>query len=199
MIVIDAELGRQLRELRRDRGLTVQQLAAHTGLSRTSLTRIEAGTANPSVGTLKKVAGALGVSIGDLFTNGSDIHESEPPLAHSIAASTEVRVVRKDKRKTLSWPGRPWKTYLLTPDLQRKLEVLLNELEPGDTSDEFYTHEGEAFGFVMEGSYEITVGDNVYVLEEGDSIYYPSHLPHKMRVVGDRPTRALWVITPPSF
>lgn len=197
--MIDAEVGRQLRELRRDRGLTLQQLAAHTGLSRTSLTRIEAGTANPSVGTLKKVSGALGVSIGDLFTNGSDTQETESTFAHSSTASSEVRVVRKDKRKTLSWPGRPWKTYLLTPDLQRKLEVLLNELEPGDTSDEFYTHEGEEFGFVMEGSYEITVGDNVYVLEEGDSIYYPSHLPHKMRVVGDRPTRALWVITPPSF
>ena len=197
--MIDAEVGRQLRELRRDRGLTLQQLAAHTGLSRTSLTRIEAGTANPSVGTLKKVSGALGVLIGDLFTNGSDTQETESTFAHSSTASSEVRVVRKDKRKTLSWPGRPWKTYLLTPDLQRKLEVLLNELEPGDTSDEFYTHEGEEFGFVMEGSYEITVGDNVYVLEEGDSIYYPSHLPHKMRVVGDRPTRALWVITPPSF
>jgi transcriptional regulator with XRE-family HTH domain len=198
--MIDAEVGQQLRDLRRNRQMTVQQLAALTGLSRTSLTRIEAGTANPSVGTLKKVAGALGVSIGDLFINGAvDSRETESHVFSSSPAQSEVRVVRKDKRKTLSWPGRPWKTYLLTPDLQRKLEVLLNDLEPGDTSDEFYTHEGEEFGFVMEGTYEITVGDNVYVLEEGDSIYYPSHLPHKMRVVGDRPTKALWVITPPSF
>jgi quercetin dioxygenase-like cupin family protein len=91
------------------------------------------------------------------------------------------------------------KASLLTPDLQRKLEVLLNELMPGDTVDEAYTHEGEEFGFVLEGQYEVTVGDEVYVLDEGDSISYPSHLPHKMRVVGDRPSRSIWVITPPSF
>jgi quercetin dioxygenase-like cupin family protein len=181
--------------------MTVQQLASLTGLSRTSLTRIEAGSANPSVGTLRKVAGALGVSIVDLFSNGAtDHHETDHHLTPGHhPALTGVRVVRKDKRKMLAWPGRPWMTYLLTPDLQRKMEVLLNELQPGDTVDEVYTHEGEEFGFVLEGSYEVTVGDEVYVLEEGDSIYYPSHLPHKMRVVGDRPTKALWVITPPSF
>jgi len=99
----------------------------------------------------------------------------------------------------LSWPGRSWKTYLLTPDLQRKLEVLLNELEPGDTFDEPYTHQGEEFGFVLEGSYEVTVGDEVFVLNEGDSISYSSSLPHKMRVVGTSRSRSLWVITPPSF
>jgi quercetin dioxygenase-like cupin family protein len=110
-----------------------------------------------------------------------------------------ARVVRKDQRKTLAWPGRPWKTYLLTPDVQGELEVLLNELQPGATIDDAYTHEGEEFGFVLEGSYEVTVGGAVYVLEEGDSISYSSRIPHKMRVVGDRPSRSIWVITPPSF
>ena len=178
----------------------MQQLANMTDLSRTFISQIEAGTANPSVGTLKKVADALGVPIGALFTGLAD--ELEPATGRASLPATalnDVRVVRKDGRKALSWPGRPWKTYLLTPDLQRKLEVLLNELMPGDTVDDAYTHEGEEFGFVLEGSYEVTVGDEVYVLEAGDSISYPSHLPHKMRVVGDEPCRSIWVITPPSF
>lgn len=178
----------------------MQQLANMTDLSRTYISQIEAGTANPSVGTLKKVADALGVPIGALFTGLAD--EPEPAAGRSSLPATvqsDVRVVRKDARKALYWPGRPWKTYLLTPDLQRKLEVLLNELMPGDTVDDAYTHEGEEFGFVLEGSYEVTVGDEVYVLEAGDSISYPSHLPHKMRVVGDEPCRSIWVITPPSF
>jgi transcriptional regulator with XRE-family HTH domain len=190
------EVGQQLKALRRSKGLTLQQLAAMTDLSRGFISQIEAGTANPSVGTLKKVADALGVPMGALFTNGAADQAAPPPNG---AAQSEVRVVRKDRRKMLMWPGRPWKTYLLTPDLQRKLEVLLNELEPGDTTDEFYTHEGEEFGFVLEGSYEVTVGDEVFVLEAGDSISYPSRIPHRMRVVGDRRTKALWVITPPSF
>jgi transcriptional regulator with XRE-family HTH domain len=194
------EVGQQLRALRQERGLTIQHLAKLTDLSRTFISQIESGTANPSVGTLKKVADALGVPIGALFTGIGD----EPDAAvdrstPSPSSQADVRVVRKNGRKALSWPGRPWKTYLLTPDLQRKLEVLLNELMPGDTVDDAYTHEGEEFGFVLEGSYEVTVGGEVYVLEAGDSISYPSHLPHKMRVVGDQPCRSIWVITPPSF
>jgi transcriptional regulator with XRE-family HTH domain len=195
------EVGQQLRAVRRSKGITLTQLAALTNLSRSFLSQIEAGTANPSVGTLKKVADALGLTMAALFSEGeSDVgnaNEAEGRQGKPVASP--VRVVRRDRRKILQWPGRPWKTYLLTPNLQGKLEVLLNELEPGDTFDESYTHEGEEFGLVLEGSYEVTVGDEVYVLEAGDSISYPSHLPHKMRVVGDRPVKALWVITPPSF
>lgn len=193
------EVGQQLRTLRLERRLTLQQLASMTDLSRTYIGQIEAGVANPSVGTLKKVADALGVPIGALFTNGASEGVGGRDVEPNSSSAPSPRVVRRDQRKTLSWPGRPWKTYLLTPDLQRKLEVLLNELEPGDTVDEAYTHQGEEFGFVLEGRYEVTVGDEVFVLNEGDSISYPSSLPHKMRVVGTSRTRALWVITPPSF
>jgi transcriptional regulator with XRE-family HTH domain len=193
------EVGQQLKSIRRGKGITLRQLAEMTDLSRGFIGQIEAGTANPSVGTLKKVADALGIPMGALFTDGAAEQITSSPGANGAAPVSEVRVVRKDRRKTLMWPGRPWKTYLLTPDLQRKMEVMLNELEPGDTFDEVYTHEGEEFGLILEGAYEVTVGDEVFVLEEGDSIYYPSRIPHKMRVVGDRRTKALWVVTPPSF
>jgi transcriptional regulator with XRE-family HTH domain len=193
------EVGQLLRAMRRERGLTLQELARLTDLSRTFIGQIEAGTANPSVATLKRVADALGVPMAALFT---DAAAGSAPAVEAGANGSErsaVRVVRRDKRKMLAWPGRPWTTYLLTPDLQGKLEVLLNELEPGDTVDDAYTHEGEEFGFVLEGTYEVTVGGQVYVLQEGDSISYSSRVPHKMRVVGDRRSRSIWVITPPSF
>ncbi len=195
------EVGQQLRAVRRSKGITLTQLAAMTKLSRSFLSQIEAGTANPSVGTLKRVAEALGLTMAALFSEGAGnvAGNMENNGQRGGATQGAVRVVRRDRRKILQWPGRPWKTYLLTPNLQGKLEVLLNELEPGDTFDESYTHEGEEFGFVLEGTYEVTVGEEVFVLEAGDSISYPSHLPHKMRVVGDQPVKALWVVTPPSF
>jgi transcriptional regulator with XRE-family HTH domain len=94
------ELGQQLRTLRKRRGLTLQQLADLTDLSRTYISQIETGTANPSVATLKKVADVLGVPMGALFSDGLD--QPPDPPAPLTAAQSDVRVVRRDGRKSLS-------------------------------------------------------------------------------------------------
>ena len=100
----------------------------------------------------------------------------------------------------LTWPGAHGRTQLLTPDLERKLEVTLSVWKPGyTTGPEPYAHAGEEFGLVLEGRFEVTVGDATFRLETGDTIYFPSHLPHRSRVLGRRPATTLWVITPPSF
>jgi transcriptional regulator with XRE-family HTH domain/mannose-6-phosphate isomerase-like protein (cupin superfamily) len=203
------ELGVKLKEIRRSKGVTLQQIADQTGLSKSFVSQIETGVANPSIGSLKKIADVLGVALGALFTNDEN-GASEPPPSTPLSgarngngttppAAGEVRVVRRNRRKMLIEPGKKGKMYLLTPDLQRKLEVILGEEEPGNADDEWYSHIGEECGFVLEGRYEVSVGDQVFVLEPGDSIYFPSHLPHKTRVLGDEPVKTIWVITPPSF
>jgi transcriptional regulator with XRE-family HTH domain len=203
------ELGAKLKEIRRGQGVTLQQIADQTGLSKSFVSQIETGAANPSIGSLKKITDVLGVPLGALFTNGengsSDSSASSgfangPNAVSSPADSSgEVRVVRRNRRKMLIEPGKKGKMYLLSPDLQRKLEVILGEEEPGNADEEWYSHIGEECGFVLEGRYEVSVGDRVFVLEAGDSIYFPSHLPHKTRVLGDEPVKTIWVITPPSF
>ena len=111
-----------------------------------------------------------------------------------------VRIVRKNQRKMLVCPGRTAKTYLLTPDLRGKLEVILDVEEPGHTSgQEYYSHEGEEFGIVLEGTYEVQVTKKRFILEEGDSIYFSSRIPHRVRDVGKKSAKTLWVITPPSI
>lgn len=192
------EIGQRLRALRRAKSITLQQVADGTGLSKSFVSQIEAGMANPTVASLKRIASVLGIPLAALFDGGPD----EPARAISEPGPTvrDVRVVRRDKRKTISWPGRRGDTHLLSPDLQRRLEVLLSVDQPGEGSDdEDYSHEGEEFGFVLEGSYEVVVANELYTLEEGDSIYYPSGLPHRTRAIGSKPARTLWVITPPSF
>jgi transcriptional regulator with XRE-family HTH domain len=200
------ELGAKLKEIRRGQGVTLQQIADQTGLSKSFVSQIETGAANPSIGSLKKITDVLGVPLGALFTNGEH-RPGEPPAALSnsngalqaVDPSGAVRVVRRNRRKVLIEPGKKGKMYLLTPDLQRKLEVILGEEEPGNADEEWYSHIGEECGFVLEGRYEVCVGDQVFVLEAGDSITFPSHIPHKTRVLGDQPVRTIWVITPPSF
>lgn len=73
-------------------------------------------------------------------------------------------------------------------------------LEPGhDSGQSFYAHEGIESGIVIQGSVEISLGDKTVVLNEGDSITYPSTLPHKWKNVGKITAVGIWVVSPPSF
>jgi transcriptional regulator with XRE-family HTH domain len=179
-----------IRRIRRNRGITLQAMARETGISLNYLSQIERGKTNPSIGIIKKITNILGVPFMGLGNEGLS----------SRTSFQEVGIVRRNMRKMLIFPKSKLKSYLLTPDLQRKLEVLWSEVKPGEKGEEvWYSHEGEEFGLVLEGQYEVTVEDKTYILNEGDSIYFPSHLAHKMRGVGTKPCRTIWVITPPSF
>lgn len=194
------DVGKRLRTIRKEKGFTVTEVAELADLSAGFVSQVENGSSNPSLQSLKRIGDALGVAMGDLFSHGSEHQEVDIRDKSSFAAESEVKVVRHNRRKVLEWPGRSAKSYLLTPDLQRQLEVTLTVVEPGSQiAAEAYSHEGEEFGLVLEGRYEVTVADQSYTLEEGDSIYFSSHLPHSSRALGDRPAKTLWVITPPSF
>ncbi len=192
-------LGRKLRSIRREKGLTLQQVADQAGLSKGFVSQVESGAANPSVASLMKIAEVLDTRLGTLFED-SPTPPPDPPSANLASPSGEVRIVRKSQRKRLVWPESTTRIELLTPDLRRRLEVLLGEIQPGAPAlTECYSHEGEEFGFVLEGSVEVTVDGQTLILDEGDSITYSSILPHIVRSANDRPARTLWVITPPSF
>ena len=187
------EILRKIKQLRREKGISLREMSRRTGLSEYYLSQVERGRANPSIGAIKRVTDGLGVPLMALLTTGGKENRSSGEVE-------EVRVVRAGKRKTLVYPGSLRTASLLTPDLQGRLEVLLTVEKPEpEGNDEWYCHEGEEFGLILEGRYEVTVEDRVYLLEEGDSICFPSRLRHKMRNPGNRLSKTLWVITPPSF
>jgi transcriptional regulator with XRE-family HTH domain len=189
-------VGRRLKELRTTKGFTLKQIAESADLSKSFVSQIESGSANPSIASLKRITDALEVPLGVLFEPDDEADGARD----SVAARDEVRVVRRHRRKMIRFPGRKSSSYLLTPDLQRRLEVILEVQDPEgeDGQEELYSHDGEEFGFVLEGRYEVTVDEETFVLEEGDSIAYPSHRPHAMRALAPG-TRTIWVVTPPSF
>jgi len=187
------EIFESIKRIRKSKGITLQEMSNRTGISVNHLSQIERGKTNPSIGTLKKITNVLGVPFMSLGNEGNG-----PPLSPNN--QKKAQVVRQDMRKMLVYPKSKTKVYLLTPDLQRQLEVILSESEPEEQGpEEWYSHEGEEFGFVLEGELEVTVDDEVYVLKEGDSISYRSHLPHRMKRIGDAPCKSIWVVTPPSF
>lgn len=189
-----ADIFESIKRIRKSKGITLHEMSKRTGISVNHLSQIERGKTNPSIGTLKKITNALEVPFMSLGNASNNC------LYNPTNQQSKAQVVRKDMRKMLVYPKSKTKVYLLTPDLQRQLEVILSESERGEQGpEEWYSHEGEEFGFVLEGELEVTVDDEVYLLQAGDSIYYQSHLPHRMKRIGDAPCRSIWVVTPPSF
>ncbi len=201
------DVGQRIREKRRKRNLTLEQLSQKSNLSKSFLSQIERNLAQPSVSSIKRIAQCLGTSVVNLFTNGMDSQESfgtlSPPAANGYKKQfvEDVKVVRANRRKSLTLPGSNVSYDLLTPDLNRLVEVMYLRTRPGESSGEepLIDPPGEKFGVVLKGTLEIRVRDDLYELQSGDSIYFPAHFAHSWRGVGDEAIAVVWVLTPPGF
>ena len=113
-----------------------------------------------------------------------------------------VKVVRAGQRKKIMYPNQPNNLHeLLTPDLNRLLEVNYFRCDPGFDSgpDPIVDPPGEKFLFILQGSVEYRIGEEVVRLNKGDSVSYPGDEPVSFRVLGDETLEAIGVITPPNF
>jgi transcriptional regulator with XRE-family HTH domain len=179
-------VGERLRRIRLERGLTIKEVAAGASLTESFISQLERSRVNPSVASLQRIAHVLGTSLGRLF-------DEVVPLAG--------RVVRRERRARLTYPGLRATDYLLSPDLNGRLEMIWAEAAPsGGSGEEFYSHEGEEeCVVVVRGRMEIWVGRERYLLRPGDAITFSSRLPHRWRNVGRGKLEAVWAITPPSY
>ncbi len=183
-----AAIGETVRSIRRERALTLEQLAEAAGLSVGVVSQLERGKGNPSFATLVQLAHGLDVPVGRLLLH---IDDDESPI------------VRKAERRRVDGHGLATAkaTYeLLTPDLSGALEATWVMSEPGhDTSETPFTHNGEEFGIVISGSLDVFVDGVRHHLEAGDSIRYSSTIPHWYVNSGDEPANCVWVSTPPTW
>jgi transcriptional regulator with XRE-family HTH domain len=192
-IVTRLSLGAKIRQHRKARRLTLTELAEQCNISPSFLSQIEREKANPSVATLKTIAKVFGVPLGSFFEEESASNGLHQP------PETVARVVRADRRKILIYPGSGIRNELLSPDLQRAIQMMWIVMPPGTDTGDFLVHEGEECGVVLQGTLEIWVGDEHYILKAGDAIYHPSSVPHRSRNVGDIDVIMVGGITPPSF
>jgi len=177
-------LGEKIRRKRCEKNLSLKDLAEKIGLTASFLSQVERELAEPSITSLRKIAEALDVPIFYFLLD----NENHSP------------VVRKNERKVLRFPSTHLTYELLSPDLNRQMEVLIAKLDPGAAGgEERSTHPGEECILVLEGKMEIMIGEDTYYLEEGDSIYYFSSIPHSLKNCGDSQLVFLSAITPPRF
>jgi len=198
-------LGSRIRDERRKRKLTLEVLSQKTELSKSFLSQIERGLAQPSISSLKRIVREFGMSVVDLFTSEpapEDPGGAAPSLKKNGQSYVDqVQVVRANRRKRLTLPGSYVSYDLLTPDLNRQVEVMFMRINPGEHSGEepMVDLPGEKFGYVLKGQLEAKMGEKVYQLAAGDSIYFPAHFPHSWKGLGEDSIEVLWVLTPPRF
>lgn len=191
------ELGQKIKELRSDRGMTLEELSNHSGVSQSLLSMIERNRSAPTVRTLERVVKALGTTISQVYK------DMEEDAADRDAGKNRVTVLKKVERKQLLLgPERARAHYeLLTPDYQRRLQFMYIHfpVRKAGKRGQFVSHEGEECGLILEGRLKAVVGDEEIILEEGDCIYFDSAIPHLMENIGNIEVRAFWVNTPPTF
>jgi transcriptional regulator with XRE-family HTH domain len=186
---VPADLGRSLgplmRQARKRQHLTLQQVAERAELSVSYLSQIERNLLTPSVGTLKRIARALGIATGQLIAPDAG------------AARPMVSVLRKNERKRVAFPQSSISYELLMPDFRRRASALWLVAEPGGESGPAQSHEGEDIVIVLQGQLSVDVAGTWHELKAGDSICFNSELPHRWCNRGARGAQAIWISSPP--
>jgi two-component system, OmpR family, response regulator len=178
--VLIGDIGKRIRDLRKDQSITIRQLSRRTGLSNSLLSQVENSKISPSIASLDKIARALGVSIVQFF---------EEPSA------TRISIIRRDQRDVVPSGKKGVIVEMLSKNLNnKKIQPMYLTLEVGNSSlQNFYHSEGEEFGIVISGRLELNFGDNIYVLESGDSIHLDSSLSYSWRNIGKENVEAIWI------
>lgn len=182
------DIGSQVRSLRNQRELTLQELSNLTGLSKPNLSQIENNIVTPPIATLLKIAGALGVPIGVFFQQNSQ-------------ESSMVVVRKKDRYGIAKGPHISHIGYqyepLAYPMAEKNMEPFIVHIKQRPADDiVFNNHKGEEFVLVLDGELEFHYGGSLVVLYEGDSLYFDSAIAHGYRGIGGA-VKALVVIYRP--
>ena len=164
--------------------MSLRALGDATGTTASFLSQLERGLSGVNTSTLMRIAEALGIRLTDLFD------DDEPPVG---------RVLRKAERPALP-PAEGYRKMLLSRRPIRDMEVYIGEFDPGgSTGEQPYSHgDSHELFFVVRGTVELTLGDERHVLSAGDSIEYPSSVPHKTENTGAEPAEVIWMIAPPT-
>lgn len=179
------EIGAKIRHVRKAKGMSLKDLAEKAGFTSSFLSQVETSKVNPTIDSLKRIARALEVPIVTFFEGSSP---------------DRSRVVRSRDRKRLRLPSSTAMFELLTPDLNRSVEVLLLRLGPDEvTSNGLVSHISEEVLLVLEGKVKVNIESVEELLGDGDSIYIDSLVQHAVTNIGDTEAEIICVLTPPVF
>ena len=183
-MVRSMDIGNRVKDLRIKKGLTQEELADRAELSKGFISQLERDLTSPSISTLVDILQCLGTDLSDFFTKDvdsqivfhqNDYFEKEDPELHI-------------------------KTEWIIPNAQKNLmEPIRITLEPNGQTYPDNPHEGEEFGYVLNGSVTIHIGAKEIKAKKGESFYFTPDSTHYISASGNKGASILWVSSPPSF
>lgn len=187
------DVGARLRAIRVAAGLSQRQVAQRAGVPHAQISVVEQNKSSPSVATLRKILGGLGISMADFF------EEDRATPEGSFFRFDELIDLTSKLSATTSAEPRGKLAFRQVGDARRhNLQILHEVYEPeADTGETLLQHFSSEGGIVVEGELEVTVGEEVRVLRPGDSYLFDSRVPHRFRNLSDRRTVVISACTPP--
>jgi transcriptional regulator with XRE-family HTH domain len=182
-VIMEAEIGKRIKEFRLKKNLTLQELADRTGFSKGYLSKVETSDKAPPVATLSVIARKLEITVSALL--------GEEPQKDSIC------VVRKNERTLMASTGEDFGyayEALANPYPNKHMEPFILSYPSEEAFNYAFRHDGEEMLFVLQGKMRFKYGDREIVLEEGDCIYFDSSSLHTGEPVGDEELKCLIVI-----
>jgi transcriptional regulator with XRE-family HTH domain len=181
------QLGQRIKQRRQELNLSQREMAEQVGLTPGFMSQIEHDLITPSIESLRKISEVLDVPLSD--------------SSFLVEMENKSPVVPTDKRLKLTLPGSHVSFELLTSDLKQPMDVLMVELTPedGNIATLLPPRITEECVYVTQGQLEIKLGENVYLLNSGDSIYFEGIHLRRLVATGEETLRFIIAITPSVF
>ena len=176
-------IGSKIKQLRTFYGLTQEELADRCELTKGYISQLENDLTSPSIATLKDILTALGSSLKEFF--------SEVDVEEKLVFSEQDFIEKVTDTSTLNW---------LVPNAQKNImEPIHLVLKPFSKTETDVPHEGEEFGYVLEGEITLVVGKKKYQIKKGESFYFEADKLHHIENNKDINAVLIWISTPPTF
>ncbi len=183
------ELGKKLRDLRKESGLSLEQLAARSGVALATLSRIENSKGTGTFRTHQRIAEALGIPLTEMYR---DLQEPEQAAVFLPTESEEAETFTYDEKAS---------AILLASRVSRKQMLpQMIVLQPGGkTAVEQYPKGTDRWLFGLEGTFQIVVGDKSYRLNRGSTLYFKAFLPHQFQNLETSVAKLISVTSPAAL
>ena len=176
-------IGTKLRDLRKQNGLTQQELADRAELTKGFISQLEQGQVTPSLVTLLDLIECLGTTPSNFFKS---------------SGAEKVVFRESDSFEKIDEEGNSI-TWIVPSAQSNQMEPVLVTLPPHAALPTDDPHNGEEFGYVLSGRIALYRQETRFDVKAGESFYYEADKPHRIENPGSRPARLLWISTPPSF